>query len=169
MWQEFFFPSFSLFLSGWLLNIHQTWHVCDTEGARDEMLTRQGGTERLMGKGSLEHHSYHVHTAIWLPQVFVFTHEEHLNIELLQKHVSALTHLSVILQRFDNGTSAINVKLGGCANLPQFPAHSIRLCLPTCRIFSIIYEPCHFPCQKHLHIHKHTQSANFDAHSNLVL
>lgn len=71
-----------------------------------------------MGKYSAARHSYHVYAASWLPQVFVFTHEEHLNIKLLQKHVSALAHLSVTLQRLDKSASTINVKLAGCANLP---------------------------------------------------
>lgn len=71
-----------------------------------------------MGKYAAARHSHRVHAASWLPQVFVFTHEEHLNIKLLQKHVSALAHLSVSLQRPDKSASTINVKLAGCANLP---------------------------------------------------
>lgn len=52
-----------------------------------------------MGKYGAARHSHRVHAASWLPQVFVFTHEEHLNIKLLQKHVSARAHLSTPWQK----------------------------------------------------------------------
>lgn len=122
------------------------------ESKGDTLTTRQAGTERLLGKYTVARHSHHIHTASWLPQVSVFTHEEHLNFKLLQKHVSALTHLSVTLQRPDNSTSTINVKLGGCANLPPISCLQRQTSLSNVYFFSIIYEACHFPCQKHLHV-----------------
>lgn len=78
---------------------------------------RQADTERLMGTESTTRHSRH---ASWLPQVFVFTHEEHLNIKL-QKHVSTLAHLSVTPLRLDNSTRPINEKPQRCANLLNSP------------------------------------------------
>lgn len=122
------------------------------ESKLDTLTTRQAGTERLLGKYTVARHSHHIHTASWLPQVSVFTHEEHLNFKLLQKHVSALTHLSVTLQRPDNSASTINVKLGGRANLPPISCLQHQTSLSNVYFFSIIYEACHFPCQKPLHI-----------------
>lgn len=79
--------------------------------------TEEEDTERLMGTESTTRHSRH---ASWLPQVFVFTHEEHLNIKL-QKHVSTLAHLSVTPLRLDNSTRPINEKPQRCANLLNSP------------------------------------------------
>lgn len=121
---------------------------------RGGLTTRQAGTERLMGKHSLACHSHHIRTASWLPQVSVFTHEEHLNFKLLQKHVSALAHLSVTLQHPDNSTSTINVKLGECANFTPISCLQQQTFLSNVLFFSIIHEACHFPCQKHLHINE---------------
>jgi len=96
----FFFPSSMILNQSANMTVYLT---PDRKG--DTLTTRQAGTARLLGKHSLACHSHHVHTASWLPQVSAFTHEEHLNFKLLQKHVSALAHLSVTLQRPDNSTS----------------------------------------------------------------
>lgn len=113
--------------------------VSDTRQAQK----RKTGRHRE-GYGYREHtrHSRH---ASWLPQVFVFTHEEHLNIKLLQKHVSALSHLSVTLLRLDNSTHPINEKPHRCANLPPISCFEHQAFPSTIFFFSITYEACHFP------------------------
>lgn len=103
---------------------------------------RRADTERLMGTESSTRHSRH---AGWLPQVFAFTHEEHLNIKLLQKHVSALAHLSVTPLRLDNSTRPINEKPRRCANLPPISCLEHQTFPSTIFFFSITYEACHFP------------------------
>lgn len=125
---------------------------------------RQG--QRLMGKYS---GARHTHTASSLPQVSVFTHQEHLNFILPQKHVSGLTRLSVTPQHADNSTRVINVKLQRCANLPPISCLQYRTRPITCVFFSIMYEACHFPCQKASPYQQGmSQFGSFGAHPNLV-
>lgn len=151
-----------IFPTRMILNQSANMTVYLTPESKGETLTtRQAGTERLMGKYSAARHSHHIHSASWLPQVSVFTHGEHLNFKLLQKHVSALTHLSVTLQRPDNSMSTINVKLGGCANLPPISCLQRQTFLPNVYFFCIIYEACLFPCQKHPHIEEDVPICRF--------
>lgn len=155
-----------------ILNQSANMTVYLTPESKGETLTaRQAGTERLMGKYSIARHLHraHTHTARWLPQVSVFTHEEHLNFKLLQKHVSALTRLSVTPQRLDNRTSTINVKLAGCANLPPISCLQHETFLPNAYFFSIIYEACHFPLPKASPYQRGCPNLpNFEAHPDSV-
>lgn len=88
-----------IFSTRMILNQSTNMTVYPTSESKEETLTtRQAGTERIMGKYNVARHSHtHMQAASWLPQVSIFTHVEHLNFKLLQKHVSSLTHLSVTL------------------------------------------------------------------------
>ena len=92
-----------------------------------------------------------------------------MNFKLLQKHVSALTRLSVTPQRLNNRTSTINVKLAGCANLPPISCLQHETFLPNAYFFSIIYEACHFPLPKASPYQRGCPNLpNFEAHPDSV-
>lgn len=80
---------------------------CDTRNEWKTLKARQAGTGRLMGTFKLHTHT-HTNRASWLPQVSVFTHEEHLNFKL-QKHVLTLSNLSVTLPHPNNSKSSISL------------------------------------------------------------
>lgn len=131
---------FIVILWGFFLNQPRKHNsVSDTRQAQKRKMGRH---REAYGTESTTRHSRH---ASWLPQVFAFTHEEHLNIKLLQKHVSALAHLSVTPLRLDNSTRPINEKPRRCANLPPISCLEHQTFPSTIFFFSITYEACHFP------------------------